>query len=132
MAPKKKQAAQAKSNEAAIINGSQALQLKAALDAGQSLDDETLLKLLHADVPCEGLYSKTCKVRSVIFKTIKSDQEPKLATLHSYVFKFLLLYSYCTYFSQLVSLSTKAFHPIVSSNKLVILPLTLPPTQPNF
>jgi hypothetical protein len=63
MAPKKKSNAKA-SKEAAIINGSEALQLKAALDAGQTLDDETLLKLLHADAPCEGLYSKACKVRT--------------------------------------------------------------------
>ncbi|KAL4524346.1 hypothetical protein Ndes2437B_g05121 [Nannochloris sp. 'desiccata'] len=58
MAPKKKST---KGNEAAIITGSQALQLKARLDAGGTLDDETLLKLLRADVPCEGLYSKACK-----------------------------------------------------------------------
>ena len=67
MAPKKKTSAKAKANEAAIITGSEALRLKAALDAGQTLDDETLLKLLHADVPCEGLYSKACKVRTPLF-----------------------------------------------------------------
>jgi hypothetical protein len=61
MPPKRKST---KPNEAAIITGSQALQLKARLDAGETLDDETLLKLLHADVPCEALYSKACKVRA--------------------------------------------------------------------
>ena len=65
MAPKRKSAAKAKSEEAPIITGAQALQLKTALDAGQPLDDETLLALLHADKPCEGLYSKACKVRAL-------------------------------------------------------------------
>ena len=44
------------------ISGSEALQLKQALDDGRALDDHTLLSLLKCDTACEGLYSKTCKV----------------------------------------------------------------------
>lgn len=62
MAPKRKAGAKAKAEQGPIITGAQALQLKAALDAGQQLDDETLLELLHANTPCESLYSKACKV----------------------------------------------------------------------
>ena len=61
MPPKRK--AKAKEKPEVIITGHQALQLKEALNAGQKLDDGTLLTLLKADLPCEGLYSKTCKVR---------------------------------------------------------------------
>lgn len=75
MAPKRKASGKSKPAETPIITGAQALQLKAALDAGQTLDDETLLTLLKSDTPCEGLYSKACKVngegRSIhIFKVI--------------------------------------------------------------
>jgi hypothetical protein len=99
MAPKKKQAA--KANEAPIINGSQALQLKAALDAGQTLDDEVLLKLLQADSPCEGLYSKACKVRTnllKLFKVIRTKTRNDIKRGYT----FLLLYYYSLYFSQVI------------------------------
>ena len=65
MAPKRKAAGKGKQAEEPIITGTQALQLKDALDAGQTLDDETLLTLLKSNTPCEGLYSKNCKVGSL-------------------------------------------------------------------
>ena len=85
MPPKKKGAAKSTAVVDPIITGDQALQLKGALDAGQPLDNDTLLTLLHADTPCEGLYSKTCKVRStfsneknVIKQQIPCSRPPEL------------------------------------------------------
>ncbi len=63
MPPKRKPTGKGKPEAEKIITGEEALEFKATLDAGQPLDDATLLKLLHADKPCEGLYSKACKVR---------------------------------------------------------------------
>jgi len=63
MAPKRKGGPRTKPEEPLIVTGQQALQLKEALDSGKSLDNEALLILLHAFKPCEGLYSKACKVR---------------------------------------------------------------------
>jgi hypothetical protein len=49
-----------------FISGSEALQYKEQLDAGEELDTDSLLKLLHADQACEALYSKSCKVKKPI------------------------------------------------------------------
>lgn len=43
------------------VGKAQALRLRKTLNEGARLDDDTLLRLLGADKPCEGLYSKTCK-----------------------------------------------------------------------
>jgi hypothetical protein len=63
MPPKKKAKTKVGSERDQAISGAEALQLKAKLEAGEQLEDSTLLRLLKADKPCEGLYSKACKVR---------------------------------------------------------------------
>lgn len=46
-----------------ILTGAEAIEIQAALHAGEQLDDGMLLALLKADKPCGGnLYSKPCKV----------------------------------------------------------------------
>jgi len=65
-----------KSETDTAISKSEALRLKDTLNSGQLIDRETLLKLLHADKPCCGLYNKSCKVSC----TATTSQ---LATLHT-------------------------------------------------
>ena len=64
MPPKRKGPSKGKPEQEAGggITGAEALQLKQALQSGHTLDDDTILTLLKADVPCEGLFSKACKV----------------------------------------------------------------------
>jgi hypothetical protein len=64
MAPKRAQGKGKKKDaqQDETITGAQALALKRSIDAGQPLDDQTILHLVKADVPCDGLYSKTSKV----------------------------------------------------------------------
>ena len=62
MAPKRKGARKKDEGDGEPIGGAEAMRLKAQLKDGQ-LDDDKLLELLKANVPCDGLYSKSCKVR---------------------------------------------------------------------
>lgn len=63
--PPRAQKGKAKSQPevASPVGKAQALRLLQALKAGKPLEVFTLLRLLGADIPCEGVYSKTCKVR---------------------------------------------------------------------
>jgi hypothetical protein len=62
MAISKRNKPKSKSEMDTTISKSEALRLKETLNSGQLIDRETLLKLLHADKPCCGLYNKSCKV----------------------------------------------------------------------
>lgn len=55
------------------ITGAQAQRLKQKLEAKAKLDEATLLKLLKSDKPCEGLYSKACKVQSLYTRCIDTN-----------------------------------------------------------
>ena len=45
------------------LTGAQAAILRSTLEQTGMLPDEDVLRLLNADRTCEGLYSKSCKVR---------------------------------------------------------------------
>lgn len=46
------------------LTGEEARSLKALVDTTGSLSDADVLRVVKADKPCEGLYSKACKVGS--------------------------------------------------------------------
>lgn len=67
------------------VNGEEAAALKALLESGTGqlggLTDSQVLRVLKANKPCEGLYSKACKVRSSCFGDRRTARSRNLAAV---------------------------------------------------
>lgn len=86
--PPKRKAPRANSRDQwNFISGREALEYKARINAGEELDTEILLRLLHADQACDELYSKSCKVTGSLSR---QDVASMLAlVLKSVVFAYI-------------------------------------------